>query len=1210
MKWTKEQEQVINLGNRNILVAAGAGSGKTAVLVQRIIRMITDEEKPVDIDHLLIVTFTKAAASEMRERIGAAIEERLLEHPEDENLQRQLTLLHHAQITTIDSFCLYVVRNHFEEISLDPNFRIADTGEITLLEMETMDELMEENYEAPTDAFLHLVDCYGSSTSNEKVKDMITKIYSVSKSAPWPVKWVKGLGSLYQATDETSWEESAILRTCAAYAKTLLMESADDMEKAAALARSEDGPVQYLETLEKEQKMLEAVKELATYEELSEFIAKLTFGRLPSIRNYSGDEAKKTRAVALRNEVKATVGEIQKKYFADSIADICRQMNRMSPDIMELIRLTIRYMERMDKKKRESRIADFSDIEHFALQILVNPDSGTITETAREFQNTFEEILIDEYQDSNQVQEEILCAISRMIQGQNNMFMVGDVKQSIYRFRQAKPELFMEKYKTYNQEESTTQRIDLHQNFRSRMEVIDYVNDIFYKIMGEDLGGVAYDKKASLKFGAQYFPDNTGMEPELLLINQKDELLEGTELGKKELEAVVIADRIEQILRDTFVTDKKTGELRRATCGDIVILLRSLKGFGQDFAEVLSERGIPAYVESSTGYFSAIEVQTTLAMLKILDNPYQDIPMAAVLKSPMVGLSEEELAEIRVLDRDKSFAENALAYCKEETEKTKGFYQCYENLRAQVPDTPIHTLIAHILKDTGYLDYVASMPAGERRYGNLRMLMEKAIAYQQTSYKGLFHFVRYIESLQKYDVDFGEADTTGESADVVRIMSIHKSKGLEFPIVFVAGLGKKFNTMDTRQPMVIHPELGIGLTEQTLFPRTKRNTMAKEQISNLLKLENLGEELRILYVALTRAKEKLILTGVISDYQKAMEGYTGEIRLGHLISYQQREGATTYLDWIVPAMMSYPNRYQIKPVDFGEVVVTAVKKQIEHQKSVEEVNRRIRQVTEDERQKLEEAFLFQYETIGKPGQKLKYSVSELKHMSMEQNFLATEQQAETPEFLKSEPEEIIPRFLSEKGADTSLGGDVVVNRGALRGTAVHRAMECMNFLPILNFCESTPEKMKAEQPEKLQGQMEEYVRDELHRMLDSKLLTPEMMELIQVETLITFMMNPVALEMARAQERGQLYREKPFIMDHQGVLVQGIIDVFWIKDDTLTVLDYKTDRVKKSEELVLRYQTQLELYKDALGRNFGTPETPMKTRALIYSFACKNVVEI
>lgn len=812
-------------------------------------------------------------------------------------------------------------------------------------------------------------------------------------------------------------------------------------------------------------------------------------------------------------------------------------------------------------------------------------------------------------------------------------------------------------------------------------------NDIFYKIMAQSLGNVEYDAEAALYPGASY-PVSADFIPEILLADSNDELLEDTELtDKKTLEAKIVAEEIKHLMKTQPVTDKAAGTLRAARYSDIVILLRSLSGWADSLVEVLNENGIPAHTVSSTGYFSTVEVQTVLSMLRLLDNPRQDIPMAAVLRSPMAGLTDEELAVLRLEDGSVPFHEAVLELAEglyeedgqkeisdseadSEADQKQGrnadgkkeddiettahrkllkFYKKYRQLRQLVPDTPIHELIEIILRETGYGHYVAAMPAGSRRTANLNMLLEKAAAYEKTSYKGLFHFVRYIDELQKYDVDFGEADMVGENEDVVRIMSIHKSKGLEFPIVIVSGMGKNFNKQDTRSKMVLHPELGIGLDYMDGKKRIKSPTIAKKAIAKQIDLENLGEELRVLYVALTRAKEKLILTGTLKDAAEKLEFYRQQANLSKAadrpLSYLTREGASGYLDWILPAVLSYGDKYPVRIVEAAELVLDEVENQLEQNEDlterIEEIEAADTQLVGQLKQRFSQRYPYQTDIL----RKNKYSVSELKHRAMREKFEA-EQEETIPAFLEEPVTPTIPLFIQRQGsveqeaqnkaqdagqeaeskAEQKIKSNTA-NRGALRGTAVHRVMECYDFAS------------------------EKSVHEQMEAMEKEEKITADMRALVKEQIVADFVSSETGRRMALAQRGGALYREKPFVMgfteeelenygfgvgsntdsceniyektdsdqekeeqkkvrhEEDLTLIQGIIDVFWIEKDGIVLLDYKTDRVQQAKELIDRYATQLKLYADALERVFAARKLKVK-EILIYSFSLEQLITL
>lgn len=1266
VSWTTEQQQVIDLRNRNILVSAAAGSGKTAVLVERIVKIITDKNHPVDIDHLLIVTFTNAAAAEMRERIGNAIEKALDEQPGNEHLLRQLTLIHNAQITTIDSFCLYVVRNHFHEIDLEPNFRIGDEGELKLLREDVLGRVLEQNYEEPSEAFSDFVEGYASGRTDAALNEMILQLYEFSRSYPWPEKWLDSFVGAYRIETREELDRAEWLAPLTENICFVLKDCEQLLKQALAVTQQDDGPDMYEKAVRSDLEKYESLSKLTSFCELSVALSDIKYDRLASSRGFEGDPDKLELVKSLREQAKDVVKKLCKQYFFCSPEMMSEQLERTEPMLEEVVRLTKQFADEFAAAKRRKNLVDFHDVEHFALQILVDEETEKAKKTAEEFRDTFEEIMIDEYQDSNEVQETLLRSISREERGENNIFMVGDVKQSIYRFRLARPELFMKKYDSYSLEESTTQRIDLHKNFRSREEVLTCTNDIFYKIMARSLGNVEYDAEAALYPGASY-PVSADFIPEILLADSNDELLEDTELtDKKTLEAKIVAEEIKHLMKTQPVTDKAAGTLRAARYSDIVILLRSLSGWADSLVEVLNENGIPAHTVSSTGYFSTVEVQTVLSMLRLLDNPRQDIPMAAVLRSPMAGLTDEELAVLRLEDGSVPFHEAVLELAEglyeedgqkeisdseadseadqkqgrnadEKTEnhieitahrKLLKFYKKYKQLRQLVPDTPIHELIEIILRETGYGHYVAAMPAGNRRTANLNMLLEKAAAYEKTSYKGLFHFVRYIDELQKYDVDFGEADMVGENEDVVRIMSIHKSKGLEFPIVIVSGMGKNFNKQDTRSKMVLHPELGIGLDYMDGKKRIKSPTIAKKAIAKQIDLENLGEELRVLYVALTRAKEKLILTGTLKDAPEKLEFFRQQANLSKAadrpLSYLTREGASGYLDWILPAVLSYGDKYPVRIVEAAELVLDEVENQLEQNEDlterIEEIEAADTQLVGQLKQRFSQRYPYQTDIL----RKNKYSVSELKHRAMREKFEA-EQEETIPAFLEEPVTPTIPLFIQrEESVEQE-----TANRGALRGTAVHRVMECYDF---------TSEKS---------------VQEQMDAMEKEEKITADMRTLVKERIVADFVSSETGKRMALAQRMGALYREKPFVMgfteeelenygfgagaqmieneaqtenaqqeimsenvsqenhmhEEDLTLIQGIIDVFWIEDDGITVLDYKTDRVDTAQELIDRYATQLKLYADALERVFATRKLKVK-EILIYSFRLEKLISI
>lgn len=1206
--WTEEQQKVIDLRNRNILVSAAAGSGKTAVLVERIIAMLTRDQEPVDVDRLLIVTFTEAAAAEMKERIRNAIEKKLEECPQDEHLKQQATLIHNAQITTIHSFCLSVIRDHFPAIHIDPGFRVGEEGELKLLRHDVLEEMLEEKYQEADPGFLDLTDAYGGRKSDKKIEELILKIYEFSRSYPDADGWLDSCAKAYEMETISELEECPGIRALMKNVRSYLEDAKDMAEQGIVICRSEDGPAVYENALLCDLQMIEELLGLGEYGRLSERMRKISWARLAPLRDKNVSEKKAEQVKRLREEVKGVVKSLVQQYFYQEPEKMLRDLKACHPAVLELTGLVKRFAEQFEQKKRAQNMIDFSDMEQYALQILTQKTEDGLVPSAiaKEYQQQFVEIMIDEYQDSNLIQETILNSISTCRSGRYNIFMVGDVKQSIYRFRLSRPELFLEKFNTYDTEDSLTQRIDLHKNFRSRKEVLESVNDIFRQIMTRKLGGIVYDDQAALYPGAAY-PEGEHLDTEVLVIDcDIDVWEEETETGPeaadrhsmpaREMEARAIAGRIRALLREQKVVDKKTGTLRPARYSDIVILTRSIRGYADVFTEVLNREGIPACAGTREGYFGTQEIGVILDYLRVLDNRMQDIPLAAVLTSPIGRFSEEELAMIRSSDREVPFYQATAEYrmhgTKQEIrEKLETCLGQMERFRDIVPYTPMHELLWKILEETGYGDFVSAMPGGSQRRANLEMLIEKARTFESTSYKGLFHFIRYMEQLQKYDVDYGEASVEDEQSDTVRIMTIHKSKGLEFPIVIVAGMGKHFNMQDSRSSVVLHAGLGIGLDAVDLECRTKSPGIIKKVIQKEEALDSLGEELRVLYVALTRAKEKLILTGTLSNVEKKMEDYgmarwQGEEEL----TFERLSTASSYWDWILPAVLrtekDSPITLQI--LSIGDIVKEAVEEE-----TYAGMTREILECWDTDRvydpetaEKIQEQFGYAYPYEAGAAQKLKYTVSELKKRAYAAEQSA-EGEAEQGELLYAEPEVVplIPGFLQETEELT----------GASRGTVYHRLMELLDFSRVYD--EAV-----------LEQQLKEYV--------ETGKVTQDMANCIRINDILYFLNTRTGQRMRRAAVQNLLRKEQPFVLGMEAneldpeekngdlILVQGIIDVYFEEDDGLVVLDYKTDKIYCEKELADRYRAQLDYYAKALTQMTGKP---VKEK-IIYSFTMKKEI--
>lgn len=1214
INFTPDQQKVIDVRNKNVLVAAAAGSGKTAVLVERIIQLITDKEHPVDIDRLLVVTFTNAAAAQMRERIYQAIVKKQEENPDDSNLARQATLVHTAMITTIHSFCLFLLHNHFHEIGLDPAFRIADEGEMSLMRQEVMTELLEECYAAREEQFLKCKAYFAPRIKDQALADAIYKLYQFAMSYPWPVRWLSDCKKDFCVDTEEALNETEWMKLGLSYARQYLLEDLKLTEEMKKLCDESDGPYMYGENADKDAALVEALLSKEDYEGLRNALGEVKFSTLSRKKDESVSEEKKDAFKAMRDVVKADVKRLKEQFFFDSTEEILNGISESREAVETLIDLTISFMERFRKRKALKNVIDFSDMEHLALKVLLKGEGNEPTETALSYREFFEEIMIDEYQDSNLVQELLLSAISREESRLcNNRFMVGDIKQSIYRFRLARPEIFLEKYKKYDTTENNDKcvRIDLHQNFRSRREVVDSVNAIFKRIMTESVGGVVYDEKAALYPGAQY-PDVSGeqqsFETELMIYEsapseegESAETNKGAdeekfELGNREKEAAMVASKIKELVGNFNVTDEETREPRRAQYRDIVILLRSNQGWDEVFKKVLTEQGIPVHTESKTGYFAADEIQTVMNFLRILSNPRHDIPLAAVLTSVFGKMDAGELAELRIIDKQKGLYENLLC---SENKKAIAFREKLLKYREMSDYTGVYDLLCIIMQDFHYLEYVSALPGGEQRKANVEMLLQKAVSFEKTSYHGLYSFIHYMEKLQKYEVDFGEADTTEEEADTVRIMSIHKSKGLEFPICFMAGMAKKINLMDLRSNLLMDVELGLAVPVINCDKRVKKKSARKEILAQKMKLDSLGEELRILYVGLTRAKEKLFLCGCIPDY----EAYMGKLKAisgnGDTVPFSRLAGSSSHLEYVLSAVGEgglYTRLYHEEDLFAGEFKEafskTVLKEELMHRIKTEENETFGDGEIQDEnmqrfREQLEDKFSFVYPYDYLAKLYTKTSVSELKKAHIHEN-------EETNVVFETDMTQIpyLPEFMQEEKKSS----------GVNRGSAYHRVLELLDYNALYALYEKYCGKDYGEIPGE---ELLQFTEDEFFRIRTSGKMAEDI-ELVEQKKIGGFLKSRAAWRMARAEHLGKLYKEQPFVMaipaervvdeipkDTEKVLIQGIIDVFFYETDDETgkeevvVLDYKTDRVSSEKELVERYRVQLDYYAEALGKLTG-----------------------
>jgi len=1245
-KWTKEQTEAITERGCNLLVAAAAGAGKTAVLVERIIRKITDAKNPVDIDRMLIVTFTNAAATEMRERIAEAISAELDKNPDSESIRRQMSLLGNASITTIHSFCKEVIMKHIRSLDLDPGFRVADETECELMRLEAMTELFEEQYEQEYTDFAELLECYGGNRNDQALQDMVMNLYHFIQSNPWPDKWLEektGMLDIQEGGDfsNTPWgkviTENIILELSGV--RQILLQALQILNHAEGLEKYI--PV-FAEDLTNAERLLDISRQClsgqspGSWDRLYDCLHGMEFSRLPNAKK-DADSEKQEIVKSFRDIVKETINtKLKKKLVNARSAEIIRDLRNLHPIMLCLTRLVREFASLYAEKKKRRALVDFNDLEHLCLQILTETQDGAVkpSRAALEYRDYFDEIMVDEYQDSNMVQEIILCMISRMKDENPNVFMVGDVKQSIYRFRQARPELFMEKYNAWPADRGgVCRKILLYKNFRSRPEIISAVNYIFTQIMSVNAGELDYTEKEALNPGAE-FPvitekDITAGGPvEFHLIQTGDgasgmidsEAVSCDEISDNESdgddeeiidnmqsEARLVGQRILKLIEPDgrglclHVYDKGQKAYRPVQFRDIVILLRATKNWSDVFFDELSAMGIPTFADTGTGFFKTVEIQVILSLLQLIDNPLQDIPLLSVLRSPIFAFETNELAELRLADR-KAALFDALALTaarhpvmdgsetlRTTAEKAAAFIERFNGWRETAVHMTTDQLIWHLYQDTGYYSMVGAMPQGEQRQANLRILYDRARRFEETSYKGLFNFIRFIDRLRTSRGDMGSAKILGENDNVVRIMSIHKSKGLEFPVVFLSGCGKRFNLMDTNKSVLLHQEMGFGPDVVDYRLRISRPSAAKLAIREKIRVETLSEEMRILYVAMTRAREKLIITGSVRSIEKSAARWlrVASTQDGSLPDIEMLK-ASGYLDWIGPALIRHrpseadrPGSSLMEKVSAGsgfsgrimedksqwDITIwnkndfyhaTAAEEQQKEDFSdwfgslagedgpaefQDEVNRRLQ-------------WNYPYPKVNKMPAKV--TVTELKRR-FEDELLgeASRIPAQIPTLVKK------PLFLEgEKGLTAAEKGTVlhfVMQHIELNNDDIEGQIENMVKRDLL-----TEQQAKSVNTGKIRG----FLKSELgRRMLASPVIQREVPFNIEIPC------HELYLEMVREE-----YRNETF-------LLQGIIDCFFEEPEGLVLLDFKTDFVPSggAEAICQRYRMQIEYYARALG---------------------------
>ncbi len=1225
MQWTTEQESVIHHTEGDLLVAAAAGSGKTAVLVQHVISRIMDPVDPVKLSEMVIMTFTEAAAQEMRDRIKSALEEELREHPDSAELIREAGSIQNASISTIDAFCKHFITENYAAIDLDPGFRMGDQGELRLLQGDILEDLLEEEYTAGEEDFLHFVDTFAQGKTDAGIAELIQKLYESASSHPWPEEYLDAC-----LTAEAADGKRFLLEQLAAR----LRDDAERMDYALSICAEPDGPESYLPNVAQEK---QALQYAAEEEDLSELVLRTQAIRYERLKPTKS--ALKTRVTAIRDEVKKDTKDIAGLPVVLDPETEATMEAGIECSMRGLVRLTKKFSARYQEEKEKRHVLDFSDLEHKALEILYTTDADGVrhpSAIADDVARQYREILVDEYQDSNFVQEELIRALSAARFGRPDVFQVGDVKQSIYSFRQARPDLFLMKY-----QDPDYPKIELSRNFRSRNEVVRAVNRVFHRVMRPMLGGIDYNEKVALHYGYPKAPESEDIDPryqtELLLLEVSKETSEelfGAQMSKEEAEAHMIAERIQRLHAD--------GVKYR----DMVILLRSPGSWADTLVEILGADGVPAYCTSNEGYFDTVEVETVLALLDVIDNPQQDIPLAAVLHSPIYQFTDEELAalvahfgslqaalphvpEANASDGtadgapDVTGGETAEAAPTSRTNVRSGAFSeadavdgpSVEN-EAKPPLTPalqakldhfcaelaryramahylsIHELLYRIFDETGYDHYVSAMPAGRRRKANLDAMIDMALSFEKTSYKGLFDYIRYIEKLKKYDSDQGEATVFSDQDDLVRIMSIHKSKGLQFPVVFLSGMSRRFNTRSLNDAVLVDAELGIGCDYVDLENKVKIPSLKRAAIRKKLETDQLGEELRVLYVAMTRAEEKLILTATTGDIEKLLQKYPDA---DAPLSGTELESAGCYLDWIMMAEGAEKlqrvgaTRDVIELFDYTlhDIHLAAEQTALNRLRREEKLQQAVNSVDAESLSYVEAMEDLSYRYPHEAATRLypKHSVSEIKETAMEafeedHARAGREHWHLTVDHSETDPSGMVPEkpvhYQEKAGADV--------------GDAYHHALEKYDYLDTSSDFRTQLEKKLPEA---------EY-----------KLVNPKRFQ--------AFLQSPLAARFRKAQAEDTLYREQHFMKQvpndylfpgsdtSEPVILQGIIDAFFIEDGEIVLVDYKSDHVREAETLIGRYQKQLELYAEALERITGL----RVKEKLIYSIILEQAIPV
>ncbi|MBN8192506.1 helicase-exonuclease AddAB subunit AddA [Bacillus sp. NTK074B] len=1240
--WTDDQWKAIWAKGQDILVAAAAGSGKTAVLVERIIQKILSEEDRMDVDELLVVTFTNASAAEMRHRIGQALGKAIDEDPHSLHLRKQLSLLNRASISTLHSFCLEVIRKYYYLIDIDPGFRIADETEGDLLRDEVLDDLFEEEYgKEDNHDFFKLVDTFTNDRSDGALQDMIRKLYDFSRSHPNPDEWLLSLEEMYELEEGREIDDLSFIQPLLTDIQLQLHGAKGLFQRALDLTRVPGGPAPRAENFLSDIEIVDSLEASLSnsWNALYETIQTLPFTKLKACRGEEYDKELVDDAKKLRDQGKKTLEKIQEDFFSRRPGSFLEDMKKIKNVIHTLAEVVIEFGKRFRQVKEEKGLVDFADLEHFCLDIFRDHTSHALvpSEAAMEYKNKFREVLVDEYQDTNMVQESILRLITEEREAVGNRFMVGDVKQSIYRFRLAEPNLFLGKYTRFLPSSGEAGlKIDLSQNFRSRKEVLEGTNFLFKQIMGTSVGEMEYNREAELVKGAPY-PEENEFPIEVAIIDQETEepangggeeelsIFDEGDIEKSVLEARYMANKVKQMIEGrTPIYDAKTKTERPIQYRDVVILLRSMP-WAAEILEEFKRQGIPIYANLSTGYFEATEIAIMLSLLKVIDNPYQDIPLASVLRSPIVGLDEQGLASVRVHSRAGTYYEAVKKFAgkkpdhprDEETfEKVKVFLYQLENWRTKARQGSVTELIWQLYRDTRFYDYVGGMAGGKQRQANLRALYDRARQYEETSFRGLFRFLRFIDRMRERGDDLGVARALSEQEDVVRLMTIHSSKGLEFPVVFVAGTSKQFNLMDLNAAYLLDKDLGLAVKYTDPDKRISYPSLPQLAFKRKKRMEAISEEMRVLYVALTRAKEKLFLVGTVKGLEKSLKKWRGSLSQKEwLLSDHDRAGANSYLDWIGPSLMrhphckelggevpggsgineeilKHPSRFQITSIHKSELTEEAGESLSEDDNWKEQVKKgkevEIQSLHKDEVLK---RLSWKYPHLQATNLRSKQSVSELKRM------VEIRDEASSIDILRRHHKPVYnrPQFMQSKELSP-----------AEKGTAMHTVMQHISFE------DGVP--------------TEDMVEDLLSNLVRKEILTKEQKLAISVDNIVGFFESELGKRMAGAWN---IQREIPFSMSvplseisetgeeapEETILVQGVIDCVFRDESGIVLLDYKTDGIHDRYEggfpeakpvLLERYKVQIELYTRALESIWKEPVS----EKYLYFFDGGHVLEL